>query len=149
MDKGRFRTTRPTYLRPHTQLTTMQVRDVLVVVLFLLYFIYITARKTRRKLPPGPPGWPVVGNAFDIPRREPWSRYARLSQHYGTLLPTSCMWIFNISRREGSDIVSFKILGSPLILLNSAEVAMALLEKRSNIHSDRHVLCFSYVGWGS
>lgn len=120
----------------------MQVRDVLVVVPFFLCFIYITARKTRRKLPPGPPGWPVVGNTFDIPRHEPWTQYARLSQRYGTLLPTPCVLIFNNSRRAGSDIVSFKILGSPLILLSSAEAAMALLEKRSNVYSDRYVLGF-------
>lgn len=39
---------------------------------------------------------------------------------------------------SASDIISFKIPGPPVIVLNSAAVADALFVKRSAIYSDRY-----------
>jgi hypothetical protein len=37
----------------------------------------------HRKARPGPVGWPVVGNAFDIPRGKPWLQFTKWAKDYG------------------------------------------------------------------
>lgn len=44
-----------------------------------------------------------------------------------------------MSRRYGSDIICLELLGASLVVLNSAKAAVALLDKRSSIYSDRPV----------
>lgn len=51
---------------------------------------------SRRKgaAPPGPRGWPLIGNVLDIPPKDPWKVYLQWSQdyskHYYILLSTTC-----------------------------------------------------------
>ena len=47
------------------------------------------------------------------------------------------------------DIIGLNLLGQPMIVLNSAEHAIALLEKRGTLYSDRPVLTMGgeLVGW--
>ncbi|KAJ7233053.1 cytochrome P450 [Mycena rebaudengoi] len=75
-------------------------------------------RKTG-KYPPGPPAWPVIGNILDIPAEYPWKVYRKWGQE------------------ANSDVISLKIPGPPLVVLNSAKAADTLLIKRSGIYSDR------------
>lgn len=42
------------------------------------------ATRSRAKLPPGPPGIPLIGNALQIPNHTPWVYYTELSKKYGT-----------------------------------------------------------------
>ncbi|KAF9239426.1 cytochrome P450 [Melanogaster broomeanus] len=89
--------------------------------LLLLSFVlvhWLTAR-TRRLLPPGPPGIPFLGNVDLIPKiNDMWSAVSSLGGQYG-------------------DLASFTAIGRVIILINSAKVAEDLLEKRSSIYSDR------------
>jgi hypothetical protein len=34
--------------------------------------------------PPGPKGWPVIGNLFDMPRTYEWETYREWSRRYST-----------------------------------------------------------------
>ncbi|KAJ3790675.1 cytochrome P450 [Lentinula aff. detonsa] len=81
-------------------------------------------------LPPGPKGLPLIGNVLDMPTEKEWETFARWGDAFG-------------------DICSVTVLGQPLIILNSAKVAVDLLDKRSSIYSDRPVLQMGgeLVGW--
>ncbi|KAH7930246.1 cytochrome P450 [Leucogyrophana mollusca] len=88
--------------------------------------VILLARRSAQKsanlsglpLPPGPPRLPLLGNLFDINPSKPWSTYSDWGVKYG-------------------DIVYSSLLGQEYIIINSAKVAKALLERRSSIYSDR------------
>nr|BED42962.1 cytochrome P450 monooxygenase [Trametes versicolor] len=75
-------------------------------------------KASKSPLPPGPRGLPLLGNLFDIPRQSAWKTFAAWSREYG-------------------DVVHLRVLGRPIILLNSAEATTDLLENRFGIYSDR------------
>ena len=59
----------------------------------VLVFVHLYRRSARfvarscgHPLPPGPPGVPVLGNLFDIPKDLPWKGYRDLSRRYGWYL---------------------------------------------------------------
>ena len=54
---------------------------VLIAAFFLVLF---RSRRSNRKLPPGPPGLPLIGNLLDIPKKQPWVVYRDWARKYGT-----------------------------------------------------------------
>ncbi|KAJ4490803.1 cytochrome P450 [Lentinula aciculospora] len=92
---------------------------VLLVVAVSLSLGFFGSRR-RGSLPPGPPGYPIIGNLFDIPSENGWRAWSKMS------------------RDLGSDIICLRLpIGPSLVILNSATTAEALLVKRSSIYSDR------------
>ncbi|KAL6399474.1 uncharacterized protein AUP68_18022 [Ilyonectria robusta] len=73
----------------------------------------------RRKLPPGPFPFPIVGNHFQTPNVRPWITWEKWAQYYNT--PMLTLWIGR----------------HPRIILSDAWVASELLEKKSDIFSSR------------
>ncbi|KZT66837.1 cytochrome P450 [Daedalea quercina L-15889] len=69
-------------------------------------------------LPPGPKGWPIIGNALQLPKTQGWVTYAELAKKYG-------------------DIMHLSALGSPMIILTSGQAISDLLEKKGHLYSDR------------
>lgn len=62
----------------------MQDPAVLVAVALLAWLAVSSLVKRQRiKLPPGPPGLPIVGNILDIPTNFPWLKYQNLAHEYG------------------------------------------------------------------
>lgn len=51
--------------------------------------LYVAAGKMTRQgvanapLPPGPKGWPLIGNLLEVPSTEPWKGYAELGEKWG------------------------------------------------------------------
>lgn len=86
-------------------------------VLYVALRSYI--RKQNSALPPGPTGLPLIGNLLDVPKKHEWLAFID-------------MW-----RKYDSDIISLKLMGDTVIVLNSAASVHALLEDRSAIYSDR------------
>ncbi|KJA13729.1 hypothetical protein HYPSUDRAFT_195562 [Hypholoma sublateritium FD-334 SS-4] len=102
---------------------------------------YHRYQNNRRRLPPGPPGLPFVGNIFDIPKENEWKVY----RTWGTQL--------------ASDIICLDMAGTPMVVLNSKVAVHDLLDKKSAIYSDRpryvmlNELCgfswdFNFQGYG-
>ncbi|PNY29093.1 O-methylsterigmatocystin oxidoreductase [Tolypocladium capitatum] len=107
---------------------------VLVAVVVLSIVASAVSSRLRRNglpLPPGPPGEPILGHLRIIPSYSPEYAYMQWSKEYG------------------SDILSFNVLGQPVVVLNSVRAAVDLLDKRGANHSDRpRFVLFEVMGWG-
>lgn len=104
----------------------------------ILHYVSQKHRSKGFPHPPGPAGLPFIGH-FNFPDHPTWRAFGRLSYIYGT----SCMLYTDALASDfqvDSDIVRYRIVGSNVIILNSFESAMELLDKRSLIYSDRYVL---------
>ncbi|TFK27925.1 cytochrome P450 [Coprinopsis marcescibilis] len=68
--------------------------------------------------PPGPRGYPLIGNILDLPRTYQWEAFSEWTGKYG-------------------DIIYLEVLKQPILVLNSLKRVEDLLEKRSANYSDR------------
>ncbi|KAI9438791.1 cytochrome P450 [Lactarius indigo] len=83
----------------------------------VLWLIARLAQRAFRNLPPGPKGLPFIGDVIHA-ADEDWLASPQRRVDYGELMYLS-------------------VFGQGIIVLNSQRVAVDLLEKRSNIYSDR------------
>jgi cytochrome P450 len=70
------------------------------------------------QLPPGPTPIPFIGNKFDIPKSQPWIQFQKWSKQYG---PIFTLWIGR----------------KPTLIISDPQIAVDLMEKRSNKYSSR------------
>ncbi|PBK75827.1 cytochrome P450 [Armillaria solidipes] len=99
---------------------------------FLVFGVLLLYRRlslNRRRLPPGPKSLPFIGNLWDVPVEYPWLTYAQWAATYG-------------------DILYLDTPGNPTVVLNSAQAAADLFEKRSRNYSDRpDFTMMKLAGW--
>ena len=106
--------------------------------LFLLIAFFL-ARRFRNfplPLPPGPRGYPVVGNAFNIPANKPWKMFQECAKIYGKPTPLAVIEHRGADTFIG-DVIYFRLPMQDLIVLDSIDAVVDLLEKRSELYSDR------------
>ncbi|KJA22222.1 hypothetical protein HYPSUDRAFT_202249 [Hypholoma sublateritium FD-334 SS-4] len=99
-------------------------------IIFLSFFRKYRTSKNL-PLPPGPKGWPLIGNLLDMPSQSEWITYHKWSKELGT------------------DILYLNVAGTRIIVLDTIEAATDLLEKRSVIYSGRTrlIMCNELMGW--
>ncbi|KAF9557275.1 cytochrome P450 [Agrocybe pediades] len=71
-----------------------------------------------QSMPPGPPGVPILGNIFQVPVKMPWFKFAEWAREYGP-------------------IYSLNMAGQPIVVLSTFKTTADLLDRRSNLYSDR------------
>ncbi|KAF5010770.1 hypothetical protein FDECE_3067 [Fusarium decemcellulare] len=89
-------------------------------IIYVYQLLAYRARMNGAKPPPGPKGWPIVGNAPE------------LASSNGNLVP-----IFNKWAKQYGDIYQFSILGEKQVVLSSDKIAHELFVKRGSKYSDR------------
>ncbi|KAK0185198.1 cytochrome P450 [Armillaria mellea] len=97
----------------------------------VLYRLSLSVLRLRLPLPPGPNRLPLIGNLWNVPRGvdHPWRTYAKWATTYG-------------------DIFYLDIPGNPTVVINSAQAAEDLFEKRSGNYSDRpDFTMLKLAGW--
>ncbi|KAH8103808.1 cytochrome P450 [Cristinia sonorae] len=85
-------------------------------VLTVALTVALYRQKPKGPHPPGPPGIPLIGNI--LPVEFPWETIRRWGKQYGPF-------------------IRIRLLGTPAYVINSVEVAIELLEKRSTAYSQR------------
>lgn len=59
----------------------------------LLAIVLVAGLLTRRKrlpLPPGPPGLPILGNIYDVPKTHEWLAYQQWARDFGMTILGEC-----------------------------------------------------------
>ncbi|KAI0046797.1 cytochrome P450 [Auriscalpium vulgare] len=86
--------------------------------LFACLVVSITRyiRSPWRHLPPGPGGFPVLGNILQFRDKR---------------------WLFFKSKEDYGNVVYLSVAGQPIVVLNSQKAASDLLDRRASIYSDR------------
>ncbi|KAK1230828.1 hypothetical protein PQX77_006068 [Marasmius sp. AFHP31] len=107
----------------------MQRITLYTIFISFVFVLLLLRRRRRRPYPPGPKGWPIIG---DLKALEPktkdsppgtkyrWERYVDWSCQYNS-----------------PDIVSIPVFGERMIILNTKKAVDDLLDKRSAKYSDR------------
>ncbi|KAI6017138.1 cytochrome P450 [Pisolithus marmoratus] len=90
----------------------------------------IVSKKNPAPFPPGPKRLPFIGNLLDMPSVKQWLTFSDWADKFG-------------------DMIHLEILGQHIVILNSVDAAVEMLEKKSSIYSDRPVVPMGgeLVGW--
>ncbi|ESK84495.1 cytochrome p450 [Moniliophthora roreri MCA 2997] len=96
---------------------TTAMLPVLILIVLSVWVVYSNIRRPG-KLPPGPKGYPVVGNTFQLDRARPWHTLIEWKKAYG-------------------DIVYLRLFNQNVVVLNSAKAAGDLLDRRAANYSQR------------
>ncbi|KAG1855197.1 cytochrome P450 [Suillus subalutaceus] len=90
----------------------------------------VVIKKNPAPYPPGPRGWPLIGNVLDMPRIKPWLTFTEWGQKYG-------------------NITHIEVLGRHIFVLNSIKTALEMMDSKSTLYSDRPVVPMAgeLVGW--
>ncbi|KAJ3516111.1 hypothetical protein NLJ89_g1328 [Agrocybe chaxingu] len=109
---------------------SIQDAIVLSVVVAALYWIKSKSRRGL-PLPPSHRGLPIIGNLRDVPYDSQWETY------------------HDMSKKLDTDILYLDMFGSNVIVLDTYEAAIDLLEKRSSIYSGRPrmPMVIDLMGW--
>jgi len=99
---------------------------------FVVY--WRSGQRQRRLLPPGPRKLPLIGNLLSMPSRAEWETFTKWGKEYSLCLIPCTIFI---SCLADSDIIHVNALGTSIVILNSYEVAVNILDKRSSIYSSR------------
>ena len=121
---------------PTTSIPIIAASVILALVLWQLLSKKSRGNPQGLPLPPGPKPLPLIGNALDMPKDYPWKTFQKWCKQYGT---SHTFGHLSCSSKTGflGDLVYVNVVGQPIIVVGSAEVAYDLFERRSSKYSGR------------
>ncbi|KIK60303.1 hypothetical protein GYMLUDRAFT_43600 [Collybiopsis luxurians FD-317 M1] len=116
--------------------TELKVIDLVCFGIFIfsahrIWVHFETRRRRLFQLPPGPKGWPIIGNLYDFPKEKSHVVYMEMGARYQT------------------DLIYLNVAGMSLLVVNSEEAANDLFVARFRQYSDRpqFTMASELVGW--
>ncbi|KZP19033.1 cytochrome P450 [Athelia psychrophila] len=112
----------------HKLLITLALAPLLVCVVF----IWTQDRAYKRsRLPPGPPGLPLIGNLLDMPQKDQSKQFSSWCREYK------------------SDMIYLNIMGNHMVIVNDIKIVLDMFETRSAIYSSRtkSTMASELMGW--
>lgn len=117
----------------------MVVASLAFVVLAVVWIKQLLGARSSLPLPPSPKGLPVLGNLLDLAGDDVHVKCRDWSRQFGILLSwklLSALTCVSFST-AGDDIISLNVLGSAMVVLNSAKAVSDFFDKRGSNYSDR------------
>ncbi len=118
-----------------TSVTSLVVGGLLLAVSTILTRRLLSPAGGSAPHPPGPKGWPIIGNALQIPQSRLWEKALEWSKTYGE--QQTRMEIRSMIYCIKGDLVYVENFGKPLLLINSYANAVELLSNRSAKNASR------------
>lgn len=101
------------------------------------------SRPRRVPLPPGPKGLPLIGNALDLPKSQPWITFTEWSK-VRIVLAATYGGLLNVPRSQKyGSLIYVQALNQPMLIVNAQKAAEELLDKRGLFYSDRPYLAMA------
>lgn len=116
-----------------------------IAVLSILVFLWTLSSATKshtRKLPypPGPAPSFIWGNDNELSAPSVWKKYAELANEYGTRVLLFVLTNGHLDLLNLGNILYLRVFNKKIVILNSLEDAIELLERRSKIYSSRPIV---------
>ena len=101
----------------------------------VLYLVYDYRKRSQLKYFPGPPADPIIGHVRSFPHTLPWEKFLEWGKQYGEPFLITC-YVLLITQLSGK-ILQLHALGKTFIILNDAQDAYNLMDRRGSKYSDR------------
>jgi hypothetical protein len=105
-----------------------------ILALIVLYTVHYLA-SPYRKLPPGPRGYPIIGNLLEMGNGQ-WLKFSEWQKKYGQVV-TYHLFSPCLNQSRLGDLIYLNVAGLPIVIINSPKAVVALLDRRAAIYSDR------------
>ena len=124
-------------LQPWLRVNDRGIHLIGVILGFVVFYLARYLSSPFRKLPPGPRGFPIIGNILEMKTGQ-WLKFAEWHKKYGQFIfskPLSASFLR--SPVWPGDLIYLNAAGQPIVVINSQKAAVELLDRRAAIYSDR------------
>lgn len=97
----------------------------------------ILAKRAHARLPPGPKMSPVIGSLLSMPKKRWYETFTEWQKVYGKCPPFIYAFSYILIFKYQGDIIYLNLAGKSMIVINSLPAAEELMNKRTDLTSQR------------